>query len=361
MDKKQSVYLDLLRFSAALAVFLSHLKGLVATEIPDWIGTHGGEAVALFFVLSGFVIAFVVDVKEADWRSYAVARLARIYSVAPLALAVTFVADTVGRLIDPAGYANLIFFQPASGSSLARALTFTTEVWKGHVVFGSNEPYWSLGFECAYYFIFGLFCFVKAPWNILFGSAALLLAVPKIALYFPLWLIGVACYRLTSKHRPVIGPRAAMLAFLCTPIAYVMLHAWMAPGTTAIFLWYADPDKEVWTFIYYHALGLLFAAHLVAFDLAFRHARDWPAAATRTIRWLAGATFTIYLVHLPLLLLLNVLLPSGAPARWLIVGAPTLIATFLLAEVGERRKGRFVALFERLLKPDRARPAAHIR
>jgi peptidoglycan/LPS O-acetylase OafA/YrhL len=57
--------------------------------------------VDVFFVLSGFVIAFVTTERESDGRSFAIARLARVYSVALPALVVTFVLDAIGRSIKP--------------------------------------------------------------------------------------------------------------------------------------------------------------------------------------------------------------------------------------------------------------------
>ncbi|MFL6634022.1 MAG: acyltransferase family protein, partial [Massilia sp.] len=52
-----SVYLDLLRYFAALMVYLFHAGHFSQYKLP-FFGTYGGLGVAVFFVLSGFVIAF---------------------------------------------------------------------------------------------------------------------------------------------------------------------------------------------------------------------------------------------------------------------------------------------------------------
>ncbi|MES3043939.1 acyltransferase family protein, partial [Sphingomonas faeni] len=59
MTKNMSVYLSLLRFAAAIAVVLGHARAFVVPNLQNFLTIHGGEAVAVFFVLSGFVIRFV--------------------------------------------------------------------------------------------------------------------------------------------------------------------------------------------------------------------------------------------------------------------------------------------------------------
>jgi len=75
-----SVYLDLVRFGAAFVVFLAHarLTGLFY-DLP-MLDNLASQAVAAFFVLSGYVITATTDAGR-GWRYYAVARAARIYSV----------------------------------------------------------------------------------------------------------------------------------------------------------------------------------------------------------------------------------------------------------------------------------------
>ena len=82
MNPNLSLYLDLTRFTAALLVFSNH------AQLPElngeWLtplGAFGREAVIIFFVLSGYVIAFVAATKERSGLEYAVSQLARLYSV----------------------------------------------------------------------------------------------------------------------------------------------------------------------------------------------------------------------------------------------------------------------------------------
>lgn len=100
VQRGYSTYLDLLRLLAALAVFLGHASFPEFTghtiRMPDQL-PH--EAVIVFFVLSGYVISYVAQEREARAGSFFVSRAARIYSVAIPALIITLVVDLglIGR------------------------------------------------------------------------------------------------------------------------------------------------------------------------------------------------------------------------------------------------------------------------
>jgi peptidoglycan/LPS O-acetylase OafA/YrhL len=102
MHSSLSVYLDLVRYCAALVVFVGHAAGRPWTGGLFWqIGPYGQTAVIVFFVLSGFVIAYVANTRERQAADYAATRRARLYSVVLVALAITFVVDWVGLRIAP--------------------------------------------------------------------------------------------------------------------------------------------------------------------------------------------------------------------------------------------------------------------
>ena len=63
MTNALSLYLDALRFGAAFIVFLSHF-GRVSGGLFWQMQPYGRTAVLVFFVLSGFVIAWVTETKE---------------------------------------------------------------------------------------------------------------------------------------------------------------------------------------------------------------------------------------------------------------------------------------------------------
>jgi len=78
IGQRESVYLDLARTFAALAVLLDHAIPLF--DLP-WIADYGHQAVIVFFVLSGYVIANIAETREATPRAFLVARFSRLWSV----------------------------------------------------------------------------------------------------------------------------------------------------------------------------------------------------------------------------------------------------------------------------------------
>jgi peptidoglycan/LPS O-acetylase OafA/YrhL len=186
MGRSLSLYLDVIRPLAALFVLLSHISQPHISGQLKALSNAGSQAVVVFFVLSGFVIAHVCATREATLRDYAIARAARIYSVALPALLLTLFLDILGQQVQPAAYPPA--YQPFTPSLGIRSILFLGEQWGAHRYPGSNSAYWSLGFEVWYYVAFGAFLFS----GYLAAIAVLLFIGPKVAIMFPCWLLGVA-------------------------------------------------------------------------------------------------------------------------------------------------------------------------
>ena len=65
MSRAFSIYLDAIRFLAALLVLFYHANWIYRPGIL--FTSLGHEAVVIFFVLSGFVIAYVAETRETDF------------------------------------------------------------------------------------------------------------------------------------------------------------------------------------------------------------------------------------------------------------------------------------------------------
>jgi peptidoglycan/LPS O-acetylase OafA/YrhL len=155
MTRQFSIYLDAIRFCAAMAVFLTHLS--LSTTLPVGIaGRFGHDAVVLFFVLSGYVIAHTVDRRDHDPKSYAINRLARLWSVVLPALLLTVCLDSIGTRIAPDHYHAL--GTPADFAILPVVMNalFLNQLWFLNISPWSNTPFWSLGFEFWYYVFYAL-------------------------------------------------------------------------------------------------------------------------------------------------------------------------------------------------------------
>ena len=337
MNRETSLYLDFVRFCAALVVFLSHAAGQRFTQGFLWqIGPYGGEAVMVFFVLSGFVIGYVTDRNETSVAAYGVSRAARLLSVAVPALVLTAILDGIGRSLHP-GYYNAAWGYDAAGLPMQflRALTFTNAVWGTMAGPGSDLPFWSLGYEAAYYVIFAIAIFAPWRWRLPGVAAALVLAGPDIAALFPVWLLGVGCHRVCS--RVAVGTAWGVALMLGPVLAWAGYEA---------AVWRMGLARQDWV------VGPLFAAHLAgvhAVAPAFGRGLDLVA---RPVRWLAGATFSIYLFHLPVLQFLTTVTPwqPGAWQNRLLMLPGALAACIALSTVSERRKGWWRTGIEVLLR-----------
>ena len=197
LNKQFSIYLDLVRFTAAVLVFISHVPHFAGGW--GWqLSGFGHEAVVIFFVLSGFVISYVVFDKNENLQKYTVSRLSRIYSVAIPALLLTLLLYYVGQAINPDAFSTLNEKLKDPMWTLASATLFINQSWIATPTF-SNLPYWSLGYESLYYVFFGVFVYIKGSKKLFILLLLLVIMGPSIILYLPIWLAGVLCFKSLKK------------------------------------------------------------------------------------------------------------------------------------------------------------------
>lgn len=353
MNRETSIYLDLVRFTAALTVFFGHLSGGRFTGGLFWqIGDYADQAVDVFFVLSGFVIAYVADRSETNLSSYAVSRLARVYSVAFPALVVTFVLDAIGRSIHPDYYSIAWgYVTRGQATQFITSLFFVNRLWWNWIKEGSDVSYWSLSYEVWYYVIFAAAFFARGRWRVPAALAAMCIAGPDILALFPLWLLGVGSYQISK--RKVISARLGLV--LCI----LPILAWAAYEFLA---WHGHrldqtiPDR--WfhrsQIVQDYLVASLFAVHLIGFQAISQKVSILNRFA-RQIRWAAGATFTLYLFHVPLAQFFTTIVP-WPPSSWatrFVMFPITLALIFVIAEFTERRKEWWRHVFAVILAPRR--------
>ncbi len=345
MNRETSLYLDAVRFLAAVAVFLDHVSVKRLTGGFLWqMVPYGDEAVTVFFVLSGFVIAYAVDTKEGTPSTYAVNRLARIYSVALPALVVTFALDAIGRSLRPDLFTMSWGYDgTTSVQQFLAGASFVNELWTWHIRQGSNVPYWSLGYEVWYYIAFGLAFFLKGRRRFAAAAGALVIAGPAIAVMFPLWLGGAGVYHLCKRRPPTpVAGLALFVAAIAVWLGYEVMawtHGrWLLPDMLLL----RRPQL-----LQDYLVATCFAATVIGFRGASSLLGPLLAVAARPIRWLAASTFTLYLFHVPVMQFIATLAPWGledARTRLLlIVATPAII--FLIAPLTERRKDAWRRVF----------------
>lgn len=303
MNPAFSLYLDAVRVLAALLVIVYHsnLRLLTHDKLP--FSNHGHAAVIVFFVLSGYVIAWITATRETTPLAYWTSRLARFYSVALPAVLLTPMLDLAGAALAPQFYAGATTHDLAAVRIMA-SLGFLNELWSLSIMSFSNVPYWSLCYEFWYYALYAAWCFGGARRLWLVG-AGLLLVGPKIALLAPVWLLGVVLYR--WRRLQAIGPRAGLLLVLASWAAYVLFHQGGVSQQGSEWLYRvlgAGLHRELAFskfFVGDYLLALIVAANFLGMR-AWVAARPVPVLVpSALIRTLAGYTFTAYVLHQPLL------------------------------------------------------------
>lgn len=350
MNLRFSLYLDLLRFLAAIVVFVSHFAYPRFTG-GDYIWIRefnlGSDAVIFFFVLSGLVIAYTTDVKDRDFKEYGFNRATRLFSVIIPALILTIILDEWGRRLAPGNYDGFWYALSPVWEQFLRGITLGTEWFYQGFRVGSNGPYWSLSYEAAYYILFGVAFYLSG----LKRGFLLFLLIPffglPVLLLFPAWLLGLWVYAQIQNN--ILPKTIAWLFLLMPPLLYTLFLAIQVPEILLILTKLAlNPDfvdyilrfsdEFIWNWI----IAALVAFHLIGMAaLTAQKQKDVPVFMRKAVRWLAGATFTIYIIHYPALQFVDVVLPEdmekGTRHFWLF----TLVlgGCFIFAELSERRLG----------------------
>lgn len=316
-----SSFLDLARWTAAWLVFVGHLRNPLFFGFSDigasasnplvvgWYFVTGwfGEAVIVFFVLSGFLIGGISIAKYTQKAfqpsHYAVDRFTRLYVAFIPALLLTLVLDMVGvHYFSAAGLYDGTQAMFADKLAAPYAIDKHSQaVFWGNVVmlqtfqvdaFGSNSPLWTISAEFWFYVAFGiaLAILMRTP-NVVARvllmalSAAVLIALltPIFAYYLGLWTIGLAvAFMPANRFRWPIAFAIILLGLLV--VIRVKSGALMG-------------------FEYGQAIRDYSVA--LAFGLLLHSMRETKSTLLeRTAafnKWIADFSFSLYLIHFPIM------------------------------------------------------------
>lgn len=344
MTRAFSIYLDLVRFIAACLVVIYHSSSpfLVDRQLP--LSGYGHTAVILFFVLSGYVIAYATDTREQTARDYALSRFSRIWSLAAPAILLTPLLDLAGEALEPGIYAGHTTHDHAL-LRIASSFLFLNEVWAVSIMTFSNTAYWSLNYEAWYYVLFAVYMFgdrSRRWWWI--GLVALLLG-PKVVLLAPVWLLGVLLYR---WQRPQQIPEWLGWALLAGSIGlFVAMEQAHVSDQLAAALqehmgarWWRELNFSRW-FLGDYVLGLVVFLNFTGMRrVAFRFA-PLLDAIERPVRIGAAYTFSIYILHQPLLYFFSALigLPQTGLLKFWAVMPCVALTVFVIGHQTERKRG----------------------
>ena len=350
MKKGTSFFLDAIRLGSALGVFVSHclLPWFSTFPTSRYLHTGAHACVMVFFVLSGYLITYTTIGRNRTWAQYCAARLARLYSVALPAIVLTAALWLIGSHFAPGHYAP--FDRGHGAFRLVMTTFYLNEVWNFSAAPPTNLPFWSLSYEFWYYALFGAALFARGRlWRWLAPLVAALICGPKVLLLFPVWLAGAAAFWLGTKvtltRTQAIGGLAALagICALVAPHVELPLERFGFPP-----LFYSG------LFLTDCALGVALAAAIFLCDQLFGNVRV-PSVLSAPIKAGAGVTFSIYLLHYPLLVFASgmVRYDKSNPASVAALGAAVLLTAIGIGYWFERRQtlkalsDRFEAFFAR--------------
>ena len=291
----------------------------------------GPEAVMLFFVISGFVIAYSVGEKGMTFREYFVRRFRRIYPLFLVALLL--------------GVADYLFFrkQPIPAPELLGNLFMFQDLgylkpgtW--FAPFAGIAPLWSLAYEWWFYLLFfPLWTLVpkalQLPVVTTISTIALITYVHlpnqicAFLMYFILWWTGAALARefTTTGKVTFAGQRNTILALgsFAVVSVFFLLHAPVYGKPR----WGGFPTLQIRQIV--SAFVVLIGA------LAWNRVR-WIGfnQLFRPFLWVAPISYAIYLFHVPLLVNTDTYLSLfESRAVQLTVGFTVLLAFSIVGEI----------------------------
>lgn len=353
--------LDALRGVLAIYVLMGHARWLLWAGHREWVGQasaplemvlgygsallrFGNEAVMVFFALSGFFIHMRAAQKLGAGQvptqrpgAFYRRRLHRLLPPYLVALLVTLLCDVLGRGFFP------LLYQANSGDALLDQ-TFAKKGYgwgsvlpalfmlpsSGGLDFGSNGPLWSIAYEVMYYALYPAWLILRRQSiGLAYGgvmAACLLLPslsgasfpVAVVALY-PVWLAGAGLAELIYRTYGITLKRGSVAI-----VAGVALY--FAPGLEGLRV----------------IAALLYGTGMVAvFVGSPRGLTRSPVG--RVAEYLGVRSYTIYVVHFPVLALFSAAViqtMGGRPVHGWFALASALVAIgigCLCFVVGERR------------------------
>jgi len=302
LSSNKSDLLNLIRWLAALVVVIGHADmylGLFGGGDPSlrsafgYFGVHAHAAVIVFFVLSGYVVAYSTDIKSSlgnyGFRGYFLDRWSRIYSVLIAAVCFTLILDYVGGMLSPAYQNPALIPQDNFVFRLAANLFSIQGIWGHRIQLGSNPALWSVGYEFIYYLLFGLFYFraqiFHRSWvGVLVVVLLLGLIGWKMAAYFVIWLMGVAAYH--ASHSQMIYRH---------PInGWLLIAAIVVANHLLVYLNIMGAAEVLRDFAFAVVMAVLFSLEIkqmAPFFLRIRHFNTF----------MADFSYSIYAFHTPVI------------------------------------------------------------
>lgn len=290
--------------------------------------TAGGEAVIVFFILSGIVLTrSVIERSEFNWIAYYPERVMRLWLpvVASVALAGFWIVLVPQVPFEKA--ATWLSSYSTPHPALAQFVSAINIFDHGSVAFHVNNPLWSLSWELAFSLALPVFVVLaiglKRWWILTVVVITVLTAVgqlfnSELLEFLPTFLIG-ALVAANFRELKALGFRLSQRRFgnLVWSVALVV------GSLLVVSSWLVTPwaPASVQYVRLLHALSPLGAALIVIVCVGWTLLERM--LSLRLFRWAGRVSFSLYLVHAPVLIFTAYLL-RGMDVRFSAVVGATL-------------------------------------
>jgi peptidoglycan/LPS O-acetylase OafA/YrhL len=360
--------LDGLRGIAALVVVNYHAVTAVAGDDPVEVGArlllNGSGAVALFFVLSGFVLALGLRSGTPTWPGYAAYLVRRAFRLLPLLAVSTLCGAALTMVLAPLGappqasaWFSQFYQQPVDPARVLAALVGYSAAF--------DPPVWSIYVEIIGSALMPVFVVALAQRGIGWMAAAILaaLALAPLSTKYS-WHVFLINFYLGASIL-LWGRSLARQVAALPPTAFWALNAGLI-GTFLLFRGLAGPfEHGSWAV---NAVEMAAVAPILA--MIYGLPERYTVLTSRPIQALGRVSFSLYLLHFLVLAGLFAAVSRAAPhlsgtglAVVLAVATSVLsigvahLAFRFVEEPGQRVGRRIAALASRASASGTVRPA----
>ncbi|MEU6258707.1 acyltransferase [Streptomyces sp. NPDC047043] len=322
--------LDGLRGLAALYVVLFHcwllsFSGFPENSGPSWLGwlMYGRLAVVFFLVLSGFSLA--ISPARHGWHQGSISRFLRrrAWRILPPYWAALALSLIIAVFVVPASHHG-----PPTDRTVLVYGFLAQDLFPAHT---PNGAFWSIAVEAELYLLFPLLLFVRRRLGAVFLVTGVTLFAVVRGLTAEDGTPVEGDYWLTPNLAPVFvaGLVGAGVLVARERIRRLPWH-WLAALAVIPVLSLIAVKGSAWTVNHYFWVDLVIAPAMAMFIAAVATGR--PAflmrfLATRPMRSLGNFSYSLYLIHLPIVM---IVVRKIAP-DYMSAGLPTFCFTLILA------------------------------
>ncbi len=346
VSNQRAYELDILRGLAALFVVIHHWRFLffpVTFVAPHYdalplhalflpIYTFGELFVDVFFSISGYVFfwlyADAIADRQIDSKRFFHLRFARIY---PLFF-VTLIAVAVLQGAYKALNGQYLIYVDNSLLDFVRNL-FLIQGWTTHGAQSFNGPAWSISVEILLYILFFIFCRLRL--NRLVWLLAAVIAGVWAKEYYGFVATGLPSFFLGGLSVYIVQRIAPQTSQIKWPLLIVTVALWLATyirANAGLFVFLPVDTLLPSGFFKMNTFwAMLTPLTLITLAIWFRGKQ----AMLKPFAWLGDISYSVYLLHFPLILLISLWLSQQTPAlREAIAHSPWAMAGFIVLLLG---------------------------